>query len=155
MASILNKQPIFTSTPLLITNQFDPKIPTSLREPGMVNYTTIYEDLSDYGSLITKVTVVSTGLIGMTVIPKVIYLGIKDATSGIASLYQSKVMTGVDPLTSSNIVPFVTFEFGGGLVMNKNNGYELVIAASSNRGTGGDGNEISVIVEGGTYDEPA
>ena len=152
MAAILNKQPIFTATPLLITNQFEPLIPTSLKEPGINNYTTIYEDASQYGSLITKVTVTSTGLVGMTVIPKVIYLGIKDKDSGIASLYQSKVMTGVDPLTSSNIVPFVTFEFGGGLIMNKDNGYQLVIAASSNRSTGGDGDQISVIVEGGTYD---
>jgi hypothetical protein len=152
MAAILNKQPIFTATPLLITDQFEPLIPTSLREPGINNYTTIYEDLSQYGSLITKVTVVSTGLIGMGVATKIIYLGIKDATSNVASLYQSKVMTGKGNLTSSDIVPYVTFEFGGGLVMNKLNGNRLVIAASSNRSTGGDGDQISVIVEGGTYD---
>jgi len=153
MAAILNKQPIFTATPLLITNQFEPLIPTSLREPGINNYTTIYEDLSDYGSLITKITVVSTGLVGMKVSPKIIYLGIRDATTNIASLYQSKAMIGVGNLTSSDVVPYVTFEFSGGLVMNKNNGYRLVIAASTNRSvTNEDGDQISVIVEGGTYD---
>ncbi len=152
----LNKQPIFTATPLLITSQFDPEIPTTLRNPGMDNYDTIYTDESDYGSLITKVIVVSTGLVGDRVITKVIYLGIKDKDTGVASLYQSKVMTGISTITSSDIVPFVTFEFGGGLVMNKLNGHRLVIAASTNRGiTGYGGDEISVIVEGGTYDEPA
>lgn len=156
MPKILNKQPIFTATPLLITSQFNPSIPASLRNPGMDDYTLIYEDTSDYGSLITKVTVVSTGLVGMNVTTKVIYLGIKDNTSSVASLYQSKVMTGKDGLTSSDIVPYVTFTFDGGLVMNKLNGNRLVIAASTNREiTGESGDQISVIVEGGTYDQPA
>ena len=152
----LNKQPIFTATPLLITNQFEPRIPTTLRNPGINSYDTIYKDESDYGSLITKVTVVSTGLVGDRVITKVIYLGIEDKGTGVASLYQSKVMTGISTITSSDIVPYVTFEFGGGLVMNKLNGHRLVIAASTNRDTTGyDGDQISVIVEGGTYDQPA
>lgn len=155
MAGGLNKQPIFTATPLLITNQFDPQIPSTLRDPGIDNYTTIYTDTSNYGSLITKVTVVSTGLVGSNVTTKVIYLGIRDTTSGVVSLYQSKVMTGISGLTSNDIVPYVTFEFGGGLIMNNNNGYELAIAASTNSGTGEDGDEISVIIEGGTYDQPA
>lgn len=152
----LNKQPIFTATPLLITKQFDPQRPTTFRSPGIDNFDVIYEDASDYGSLITKVTVVSTGLVGGNVTTKVIYLGIIDNTSGVTSLYQSKVMTGISGLTSSDIVPYVTFEFGGGLVMNKNNGYRLVIAASTNRETTTEnGDQISVVVEGGTYDQPA
>lgn len=152
----LNKQPIFTATPLLITNQFDPQIPTKFTNPGINNATTIYTDASDYGSLITKVTVVSTGEVGDRVTTKVIYLGIKDKDTGRASLYQSKVMTGISTITSSDVVPYVTFEFGGGLVMNKLNGYQLVIAASTNSiTTGFDGDEINVIVEGGTYDQPA
>ena len=155
-AATINKQPIFTSTPLLITSQFDPRKPTTLRNPGMDEFNVIYEDASDYGSLITKVTVVSTGLIGDTVTTKVIYLGITDANGGYASLYQSKIMTGISGLTSSDIVPYVTFTFDGGLVMNKNNGYRLVIAASTNKDTTSEtGDSISVIVEGGTYDQPA
>jgi hypothetical protein len=152
---MINKQPIFTATPLLITSQFDPPIPTSLRSPGMDRYIAVYTDASTYGSLITKVTVVSTGLVGSTVTTKVIYLGIYDAST-LVSLYQSKVMTGVNSLTSSDTVPYVTFTFEGGLVMNSSNGRRLVIAASTNRDTSGeDGDEISVIVEGGTYDQPA
>jgi hypothetical protein len=152
----LNKQPIFTATPLLVTSQFDPPIPSTLKSPGIDNSTSIYTDETTYGSLITKVTVVSTGLVGSRVTTKVIYLGIQDATSDIVSLYQSKVMTGLTTLTSTDIVPYVTFTFDGGLVMNTNNGRRLVIAASTNRSTSGEeGDEISVIVEGGTYDQPA
>jgi len=152
----LNKQPIFTATPLLITDQFDPQVPTKLTNPGMDTYTTIYADGSTYGSLITKVTVVATGLIGDRVTTKIIYLGIEDVNSGRVSLYQSKVMTGISTLTATDVVPYVTFTFDGGLVMNVNNGKKLVIAASTNSiTTGYAGDEISVIVEGGTYDEPA
>jgi hypothetical protein len=156
MAGGLNKQPIFTATPLLITNQFDPRIPTTFRGPGIDEYTSVYNDDTTYGSLITKVTVVSTGLVGSNVTTKVIYLGIIDKSSGIASLYQSKIMTGKSGLTSTDIVPYVTFEFGGGLVMNNVTGDQLVIAASTNRSTTTQaGDEISVIIEGGTYDQPA
>jgi len=155
MPAILNKQPIFTAVPLLITSQFDLLIPTSLRGPGMDDSTVIYTDETTYGSLITKVTVVSTGLVGDNVTTKVIYLGIRDASSGYTSLYQSKIMTGINGLTTTDIVPYVTFTFDGGLVMNPNNGNQLRIAASTNWNTTGEnGDQISVIVEGGKYDQP-
>jgi hypothetical protein len=155
MPAVLNKQPIFTGTPLLITSQFDPEIPTTCCNPGIDNYTLVYEDASFYGSLITKVTVVSTGIVGSMVTTKVIYLGIVDKTSGVASLYQSKIMTGISGISATDVVPFVTFTFDGGLVMNPNTGYQLVIAASENRGNSGEaGDEISVTLEGGTYDQP-
>jgi hypothetical protein len=154
MPAVLNKQPIFTGTPLLITSQFDPQIPTNLKTPGIDNYTVVYEDASFYGSLITKVTVCSTGLIGTNVTTKVIYLGIKDLDSDIASLYQSKIMTGISGLTATDVVPYVTFEFGGGLLMNASTGYQLVIAASTNAANDAAGDQISVTLEGGTYDQP-
>jgi len=150
----LNKQPIFTGTPLLITSQFDPEIPTNLKAPGIDNYTVVYEDASVYGSLITKVTVCSTGLIGTNVTTKVIYLGIVDANSGVASLYQSKIMTGISGISATDVVPYVTFEFGGGLVMHPSSGYQLVIAASTNAAIDAPGDQISVTLEGGTYDQP-
>jgi hypothetical protein len=155
MAAILNKQPIFTAIPILVTSQFDPEVLTTLRNPGMRDSTVIYTDESTYGSLITKVTVVSTGIVGSRVSTKVIYLGIQDTSSEVASLYQSKIMTGISTLTTTDIVPFVTFTFDGGLVMYTNTARRLVIAASTNRATSGHaGDEISVIVEGGKYDQP-
>jgi hypothetical protein len=151
----LNKQPIFTAIPILVTKQFDPEVLTTLRDPGMGEGTEVYTDDTSFGSLITKVTVVSTGIVGSRVTTKVIYLGIQDANTDVVSLYQSKVMTGIGTLTTTDVVPFVTFTFDGGLVMNVNNGKKLVIAASTNRGTTGhEGDQISVIVEGGKYDLP-
>ena len=154
MPTPINKQPIFTATPFLITDQFDPEIATDLAAPGIDNYTRIYQDESTYGSLITKVTVCSSGIIGRSVTTKVIYLGIGDVNSGIVSLYQSKIMTGISGISETDIVPYVTFEFGGGLLMNRSNGYQLVIAASTNADTNERGDQISVIIEGGTYDQP-
>jgi len=149
----LNKQPIFTAVPILATKQFDPGIPSSLRAPGMNNGTEVYADTTTYGSLITKVTVVSTGIVGARVATKVIYLGIQDNDSGVISLYQSKVMTGISTLAATDVVPYVTFTFDGGLVMHPNSGNKLFIAASTNRATSThEGDQISVIVEGGKYD---
>ena len=155
MPASINKQPIFTARPILASFQFDPRKPATLRDPGMDVYEMIYQDDSTYGSLITKVTVSAAGIIGEKVTTKVIYLGIRDADTGVASLYQSKVMSGINGLTSTDAVPSVTFEFGGGLIMSASTGYQLVIAASTNRNTTAEsGDEISVIVEGGTYDQP-
>jgi hypothetical protein len=153
----LNKQPIFTAIPILATKQFDPEVLLTLRNPGMRDSTVIYTDDTTFGSLITKVTVVSTGIVGSRVTTKVIYLGIEDTNTGVISLYQSKVMTGITTLTTTDVVPFVTFTFDGGLVMNPSSGNKLYIAASTNRATGGGhaGDEISVIVEGGKYDQPS
>jgi hypothetical protein len=149
----INKQPIFTATPILATRQFEPPVLTSLRNPGMKEGTEVYVDTTTYGSLITKVTVVSTGIVGSRVSTKVIYLGIQDNDSGVISLYQSKVMTGIGTLAATDEVPYVTFTFDGGLVMSQSSGNKILIAASTNRTTSTfEGDQISVIVEGGTYD---
>jgi hypothetical protein len=147
-----NKQPLFTNTPILVTDQFDPQANISFTNPGWNKSTVIYEDTSTYGSLITKVTVTATAGVGDIVTTKIIYLGIGDATSGTISTYQSKVMTGIT-LTSSDQVPYVVFDFGGGLVMNINTGYKLYLAASTNSATTGrSGDEVNVVIEGGIYD---
>ena len=149
----LNRQPIFTSTPILATSQFDPAIPTSFKDPGMDTGTSIFTDTSTYGSLITKVTVTATGKLGDNVTNKIIYLGIQDVVNSVVTLYQSKVMTGKTGLTSTDQVPYVVFEFGGGLVMSATSGYKLILAASTNNATTGEvGDQVSVVVEGGTYD---
>ena len=154
MPAFLNKQPIFTGSPKLIVSQFDPEVPSTFKYPGLDKYTVIYEDVSTYGTLITKITVTATAVIGDIVTTKVIYLAIRN-TDGLATLYQSKIMTGINGLTNVDIVPYVTFEFNGGLITSPNTGNRLCIAASTNRNnTGEDGDEISVVVEGGTYDDP-
>jgi hypothetical protein len=151
MPALQNKQPLFTSRPILVSLQFDPEIPTTLRNPGIDNRTTIYTDETSNGSLITRITVNSTALIGDNVTTKVIYIGVSDPDNTIYSLYASKVMTGISGLTSTDVVPYVEFTFGNGLVTKQ--GSRIVIAASTDQETTGErGDAISVIVEGGTYD---
>jgi len=146
-----NKQPLFTSQPILVSKQFDPQEPSTLRNPGMDNRTTIYTDGTTNGTLITKITVNATALIGDNVTTKVIYIGVYDPDNTTYSLYASKVMTGITGLTATDVVPYVEFTFGNGLVTRA--GAEIVIAASTNSNTTAEsGDEISVIVEGGTYD---
>jgi hypothetical protein len=116
----------------------------------MDEFNEIYADETTNGSLITRITVNSTGLIGDTVTTKIIYIGFQTGEYE-APLYASKVMTGISPLTSTDVVPYVEFTFGNGLVTKPSS--KIVIAASANRGTTGEsGDDISVIVEGGTYD---
>jgi hypothetical protein len=150
MPALQNKQPLFTSQPILASLQFDPEIPTTLRNPGMDNFNEIYLDDTSNGSLITRITVNSTGLVGDTVTTKIIYIGFQTGEFE-APLYASKVMTGISGLTSTDVVPYVEFTFGNGLITKPTS--RIVIAASTNRSTSGqNGDTISVIVEGGTYD---
>ena len=150
MPALQNKQPLFTSRPILVSLQFDPEIPNTLRNPGMDIFNEIYADETTNGSLITRITVNSTGLIGDTVTTKIIYIGFQTGEFE-APLYASKVMTGISGLTSTDVVPYVEFTFGNGLITKPTS--RIVIAASTNRSTTGeDGDAISVIVEGGTYD---
>ena len=150
MPALQNKQPLFTSQPILLPLQFDPEIPTTLRNPGMDIFNEIYADETTNGSLITRITVNSTGLVGDTVTTKIIYIGLKTGEFE-APLYASKVMTGISGLTSTDVVPYVEFTFGNGLITKPTS--RIVIAASTNQNTTGErGDAISVIVEGGTYD---
>ena len=149
MSALQNKQPLFTSQPILVSAQFDPQIPNTLIYPGMDSFNVIYSDETSNGSLITRITVNSTGLVGDIVTTKIIYIGLQSGDS--YSLYASKVMTGISPLTSTDVVPYVEFTFGNGLITKQ--GSKIAIAASTNRDTTEEqGDEISVIVEGGTYD---
>ena len=146
-----NKQPLFTSQPILVSKQFDPQIADVFTNPGMNKFTQIYTDETTNGTLITRITVNATAYIGDTVTTKVIYIGVYDPDNTAYSLYASKIMTGIAGLTATDVVPYVEFTFGNGLVTR--NGAEIVIAASTNRNATTEvGDEISVIVEGGTYD---
>ena len=150
----LNKQPIFTGTIKTKPTYFDPPIPTNL--VPINNWTSVYQDASSYGSLITKVTVTATALTGDTVADKIIYLGIRDTGSGDVTLYKSLLMTGLT-LSSTDLPPQVifTFETGDtqGLIIQV--GQSITISASNNaNNTGNASDNVAVIVEVSTYDQP-
>lgn len=149
MPAAQNKQPLFTSVPILNSLTFDPQIPSSFN-PYMGPTNTIYTDSSTNGTLITRITVTAAAMPGDRVTSKIIYLGIYNLTDSKSYLYTSKLMSGTGVLSSTDLPPYVEFTFGNGLVTAPGN--QIVLQASTNNATTGDADQISVIVEGGTYD---
>lgn len=150
----LNKQPIFTATPILECIEFDPQITTGLYSSNKA--TEIYDDKSTYGSLITKITVNSPAKVGDRATTKRIYLMISDVkTPTNYNIFDSKLMTGIaSAAVVTDTPPSVVFEFPTGLVTTPTT--VLGIASTTNEATSGfAGDRVTVIVEGGTYDQPA
>jgi hypothetical protein len=153
MAAPLNKQPIFTATPILIVKGTDIQQNTS-NTYNTDNCTDIYVDDSTYGSLITKITVNANGKIGANVSNKRIDLYILNKESEKYVLYQSRYMTGISGITPVDTIPSVIFEFPQGLITQPTS--KLALSATENNSNSGeDGDYVSIIIEGGTYDQPA
>ena len=147
----LNKQPIFTATPITICIGTDIQ-KNKGKTYGTSEVTTVYTDATTYGSMINKVTVNANGIIGGTVSGKRVDLYISNTEdSSLYDLYASKYMTGLDPITSESTIPSVVFEFPTGLVLSP--GKKLALSATTNAADSTyDGDYVSIIVEGGTYD---
>lgn len=155
MAAPLNKQPIFTATPILIAKGLD--IQRNIADTyDTSNCTDIYVDDSTYGSLISKITVMANANISIParVSSKRVDLYVYNKESGKYALYQSKFMTGINEIVDSDTIPSVVFEFPQGLVTPK--GSKLALSATENYSNSGEyGDYVSIIIEGGTYDQPA
>lgn len=150
----INRQPIFTANPILECVAFDPVIPSALYKTTQV--TEIYEDVSTHGSLITKITVNSPlREPGNRATTKRIYLMIsEDGTKSAFNMLDSKLMQGDGDYDITKDPPSVVFEFPTGLITSPTT--TLAIAATMNKDTSNyDGDRVVVIVEGGTYDQPA
>jgi hypothetical protein len=145
MPTILNKQPIFTATPITVC------LGVNLQENTGDTHktdkaTTIYADNTVYGSLITKITINSNAKIGADVSDKRIDLYISDSdNSGDFNLYTSKYMIGINSITQSDLIPSVVFEFPTGLILSPG---KILALSTTNAG-----DLVSIIVEGGTYDQ--
>ena len=154
MAGTLNKQPIFTATPITVSLGLD--LEKNERATfGTGNVTPIYQDVTTFGSLITKITVRANSRLDSTAVStKRIDLYISDdGDSSFYNLYSSQVMTGVDPIELATPIPSVIFEFPNGLILQP--GKKLGLSASTNSSESGNaGDLVSIIVEGGTYDQP-
>lgn len=154
MAAPLNKQPIFTATPILISIGTD--IQRNVADTVNTNKcTTIYTDGSNFGSLITKITVKANAGIGYIVSSKRVDLYIStDDDAALFGLYQSKFMVGDGDLQIADEIPSVVFEFPEGLIVKP--GKKLALSATENNDNSGeDGDKVTIIVEGGTYDDPS
>jgi hypothetical protein len=149
-SAILNKQPIFTSTPILSVTSGDliqNRSDTNVTDGATV----IYRDMSTYGSSITKITVNANARLEDSITPKRIDLYISIDGGTTYSLFASKFMTGVAVIETSSTIPSVVFEFPNGLITPT--GTYLGLTTTNNYdNTDKIGDLVSVVVEGGTYD---
>jgi len=139
--AVLNKQPIFTATPVLISQKVTLATPSSLL--NVDNALVIYTDATTYGTLINKITVSTDGILTANIPNTTIYLYVYDVTNNSFNLYKSAVINAVASV-GYQVVPYVEFTFDGGLVLGPNNKLAL--------GTTNGGINYAVIVEGGTYE---
>jgi hypothetical protein len=140
-APILNKQPIFTATPVLTSKKVTLATPNSLY--NVANAVDIYVDATTYGTLINRITVSADGILSANIPATTIYLFVYDSTNASYNLYKSAVISAVASVGYQE-VPSVQFTFDGGLVLSPNT--KLALGS-----TDGDVN-YAVVVEGGTYD---
>lgn len=151
--ALLNKQPIFTATPIIVSLGTD--LTRNIGDTYQTNtVTSIYTDSTTYGSLISKITVNANAVLGTVVSNKRIDLYIYNPDEGSFYLYASKYMTGDNSIAVADTIPSVVFEFPTGLILSPGKGLGLSTTENySNSGNQGD--LVSVVIEGGTYDQPA
>jgi len=144
MAQKLNRQPVFTATPIIVATNPRIYIPNnSMDNPD--NLQTIYTDNSTYGSLITRITVTSMCDLAESISKKAIYLYITDSTNNIITLYQTKVMDALVSRLDTSILPSVSFDLGGGISTTTGTVFKIG-AGNSN------GESVAVVVESGQYE---
>jgi hypothetical protein len=141
----LNKQPIFTATPILVSLGLTPT-QNEHNTYNTDNVTNIYTDNSTYGSMITKITVNTNGKIGITPPSQRIDLYVYDSITGKHNCLTSKYIEAGNVITQETPIPSSIFEFTEGLILPPGGRLALSSTAPS---------EVSIIIEGGTYDEPA
>jgi len=141
----LNKQPIFTITPVLYNQTGNPDIWDFLN-PTQNNllYTTTETTLID------RITVqIPVNNANPDWSSKTIYIIIYDSNTGNYSEYQREDIVGGSYTPGSNI-PSIIWNFEGGLIVPS--GYTISIQSSVDYNTNGSyGDYLSVTIEGGTY----
>lgn len=154
----VNKQPLFTGTIRLESLTFDPPILTShydMQNTWSNAPTAVFTATSDYGDIVDRITISSTGdLSNTTINAKLIYIyvGVYNGTTYAYSLYKTLAIPATT-ITDTTPNPEVELVMQGGLLLAKDD--QILIGASTNSGiTGQQGDRLSVTVEGGNYTAP-
>lgn len=146
----INKQPVFTDIPILVSQTFDPIVNNSSHDMSGLGITALYTSTDQFGTLIERITVSATGdTSNIMVTAKLIYLAIYDTIYVSWSIYKTAVMPAatIDPVTLN---PEVEWVFTGGLLLPQN--YAIAVLASTNRATTGQrGDQLAVTIEGSSY----
>jgi hypothetical protein len=141
----INRQPIFTAIPILISLGI---LPTQNQNNtyNTSNVTNIYTDNSTYGSMITKITINTNGKIGETPPSQRIDLYVYDVIGDKHNCLTSKYITADVAITQETPIPSAIFEFTEGLILPPGGQIALSSTVPS---------QVSIIIEGGTYDQPS
>ena len=161
MSTPINKQPIFTAKPIMTVKTFDPPIildnSKTVGGDWSISPTKVYQTTSTYGDLIERITISATGdTTNTTVTAKLIYIYLYDAVGSKYSLYKTVAMPATT-VSATTPNPEIELVFTGGLLLKPNeHGADAIYIGASNNANNSEqnGDNISVTIEGGTYDQP-
>lgn len=145
----INKQPVFTSTPILVSKTFDPVINTKSYDLSSNIPTIVFDSIDSNGTLIERVTVSAAGDTQYSEVSrKLVYLCIYDTTNGW-SLYKTAVMPAAT-VSDTAPNPEIEWVFTGGILLPFS--YQLGILASVNYSVNNRyADYLAVTVEGSSY----
>jgi hypothetical protein len=153
----INKQPIFTAIPILAKDTIDPPIINgNTWRLDDLPPASIFTATDDYGTLIERITISSTGdLSNTTVTAKLVYLCIYSDNKLNQSWNMYKVAAiPATTVSATTPPPQIEWVFTGGLLLP--DGYQLGLAATTNHDTTSEqGDFLTYVVEGSTYTQPA
>ena len=135
----LNKQPIFTATPILTA------IAPATYSETLTSPTPIYTDGSTFGTMINRITVTPNVAIAGTVTTSLVYLMVSSDGGSTWSVLKTNYFPAVGSVTESTL-PTITFTFNPSFILAPGGNYRLAIAVSD------DTDQLWVLVEGSTYD---
>ena len=153
----VNKQPIFTATPILTCGRatYTEFNAGTFNPTDAATYSkTIFTASSTEGTLIERITIspmVSPNGAVSTITNKILYLLVKDYNEDRTSILKTKEWQSFDMASEFNEIPYWEIIFQGGLLL-ENNDSILINQIRSNGeypDAGGDG--ITWVVEGSTY----
>jgi len=155
----LNKQPIFTSTPILKSQTIDVRRfhygiydPTN-GGPGGYTPTNIFTADDDYGTLIERITVSTCGDLSNTIISeKFVHLFIYDDNLVTWSLYKSAYIPAIT-INATTLNHEIEWVFAGGILLP--NRFRLGMGASTNTANSSQyGDYLAITIEGSSYTQP-
>ena len=145
----INKQPVFTTAPILINKIYSPQIVDILYSPAtyLTNDSRIFDSTDANGTLIERITVSCLGdpTTHTQVSAKLVYLYLYDTNNDLWSLYKTATMPATT-VTEATPNPEVEWVFTGGLILPAD--FTIYIGTST---ATRQADRFSVTLEGSTY----
>jgi hypothetical protein len=151
----INKQPIFTGTPILTCGSESAGNFSSFNPTNVTNTSiSIFTATATEGTLIERITISPMGTYNTSynnISEKVVFLIVRDDSESQASILKTKKWSSVDLNSQFIELPYWEITFQGGLLLE--NGDSILINQVLNDGQppAGDGDGLMWIVEGSTY----